>query len=90
MLKKIKKSEHPHEVDIGLFLSSGPLVSNPRNHCVPSLEVLQSPEDDDLFIIVMPFLRQFDSPDFDTVGEVLEFIRQLFEVWIFPFPEPQV
>ena len=56
------------------------LASDPRNHCVPFLEVIPCPDDDDLTIVVMPFLREFDSPDFDTMGEVLEFIRQMLEV----------
>ena len=28
----------------------------------------------------MPFLRSFDKPIFDTFGEAIECIRQLFEV----------
>ena len=28
----------------------------------------------------MPLLREFDSPRFDTLGEVMAYFRQLFEV----------
>jgi hypothetical protein len=76
----VKKSEHPFEVDIGLFFSSESLASDPRNHCVPFLEAIPLPEDDNMVIIVMPFLRKYNSPDFDTVGEVVEFVRQMIEV----------
>jgi hypothetical protein len=79
-LKRVNKSEHPFEIDIGLFFFSKPFASDPRNHCVPFLEVIPLPEDDNMAIIVMPFLRNFDSPDFDTVGEVVEFVRQMVEV----------
>jgi len=78
-LKQIERSKHALEIDIGLFFSSDPLSSDPRNHCVPFLEVLPCPDDDDIVVVVMPFLRKFDSPDFDTVGEVVEFIRQMIE-----------
>jgi len=79
-LKVIKKSVHPYEADIGLFFSSETLASDPRNHCVPIYEVLQLPDDDDKIILVMPLLREYYNPRFDTVGEVVEFFRQVFEV----------
>jgi hypothetical protein len=31
-------------------------------------------------IIVMPLLRPFDDPPFDTIGEVVDFITQVAEV----------
>jgi hypothetical protein len=79
-LKIVKASIHPYEIDIGAFFSSPSLAHNPRNHCVPILEVLKVPDDDDMVIIVMPLLRYWDSPPFETVGEVVEFLRQLLEV----------
>jgi hypothetical protein len=47
---------------------------------VPVLEVLQDLEDEDLQLMVMPFLRPYDEPRFDTFGEAVECFRQLFEV----------
>jgi hypothetical protein len=79
-LKILKPSIHPYEIDIGTFFSSDSLAHNPRNHCVPILEVLKVPDDDDMVIIVMPLLRYWDSPPFETVGEVVEFLGQLLEV----------
>jgi hypothetical protein len=67
-------------VDIGRFLSSEPLASDPLNHCVPIYDVLQVPDDDDKVLLVMPLLRDYNSPRFDTFGEVLDFFKQIFEV----------
>jgi hypothetical protein len=79
-LKAVKKSVHPFEADIGLFFSSDSMSSDPRNHCVPIYQTLQLPDDKDTIILVMPLLKQFYFPWFDTVGEVVEFFRQVFEV----------
>ena len=82
-LKKLFEEDHPFEEDIARYVSSDPLSKDPRNHCVPLLDVLYPPRKDgdrDIRILVMPFLRQFDSPNFDTFGEAIECIRQLFEV----------
>ncbi|KAK0474525.1 hypothetical protein IW261DRAFT_1341496 [Armillaria novae-zelandiae] len=78
-LKSVSKSVHPHEAPIGRFLSSPPLASDPKNHCVPIFDVLQSPLDDDVQIIVMPRLYDFNDTPFDTVGELLDCFRQIFE-----------
>ncbi len=78
VIKRILKSVHPHESDIGRFLYS--LPPDPRNHCCPTLDVLDDPEDSDVQLIVMPLLRAYDDPKLATVGEAMEFFRQLFEV----------
>jgi hypothetical protein len=80
MLKVVKKSDHPHEADIGIFFSTEPLASHPSNHCVPIYDVLQVPDDDDTAILVMPILRRYDDPRFDTFGEIVAFFKQAFEV----------
>ena len=82
-LKILYKEDHPFEEDIARYLSSDPLSKDSRNHCVPLLDVLHPPlkkGSRDLRIRVMPFLRPFDSPIFDTFGEAIDCIRQLFEV----------
>jgi hypothetical protein len=85
-LKKVSKSRHPYEEEIIRFFSSDPLAKDPRNHCVPAFEILSVPDDRDLIIIVMPLLREYDSPRFDTYGEAVECIRQLLEVGSRRFP----
>jgi hypothetical protein len=65
-LKSIKPSVHPYEVEIGTYLSSEPLASDPKNHCVPIYEVLDVPDVDDRVILVMPFLRRYNRPPLQT------------------------
>ncbi|KAJ8463347.1 hypothetical protein ONZ51_g10315 [Trametes cubensis] len=85
-LKQISQSLHPCEVCISLYLSTGPLASDPANHCVPIYEVLEVPDDHDIKIMVMPLLRDFSDPPFLTIGEAMEFFRQAFEVRLSSIP----
>ena len=79
-IKRIAKTKHPLEVEITKILSSDPLRSNPTNHCIPVLDVLQSPQRQDIVLVVLPFLCAWNEPRFRTFGEVIECIRQLIEV----------
>ncbi|EGO02248.1 hypothetical protein SERLA73DRAFT_178094 [Serpula lacrymans var. lacrymans S7.3] len=78
-LKVIKQSRHPFEADIGRYFSSGPIADDPANHCVPIYEFIEVPGEVDKIIMVMPLLRLYDDPHFDTFGEAVECFRQLFE-----------
>jgi hypothetical protein len=80
MLKRISISRHPHEVEIGKLFSSEPLASNFKNCCAPFYDVLRTPDNEDSAILVMPLLYRIENPPFQTVGEVVEFLRQIFEV----------
>lgn len=84
MLKKVLKNKHPVEVDIMTHLAQQEILSDPRNRVVPLLETLPSPVDDNVTILVMPLLRPHDNPDFDTVGECIDFISQILEVGLSP------
>ncbi|KAJ3478318.1 hypothetical protein NLI96_g9839 [Meripilus lineatus] len=87
MLKKILRSEHPHEVSIHTHLTTGGLASHPQNHCAPLYDVLQSPYDNDVVFLVLPVYRMFNDPPFQTVGEIVEFFRQIFESQVYsPMP----
>ncbi|KAI0745242.1 kinase-like domain-containing protein [Earliella scabrosa] len=79
MIKRISKSQHPLESEIGLHLSSPELSSDPRNHCGRILDVLADPYDKDIQLIVMPLLRAHYDPKLETVGEAVELFRQMFE-----------
>ncbi|KAI0709590.1 hypothetical protein C8T65DRAFT_197773 [Cerioporus squamosus] len=79
VIKQVQKSVHPHEVDIGRYLTSPPLSDDPRNHCCPILDVLQDPRDPDIQLVVLPFLKRYNDPKFGTVGEAVEFFRQALE-----------
>lgn len=73
------------ELQIGQFLSSEALRADPRNHCVPIIEELHCPNGES--IMVMPLLRPFYDPKFQTFGEAVAFFVQLFEVGTFPWIE---
>ncbi len=79
-LKQVKKTNNPTEQDIIRFFSEEPLASDPHNHSVPLYEVLQSPIDSNVIFLVMPYLMRIYTVKLTTVGEVLECLRQIFEV----------
>ena len=51
-----------------------------RNHCVPILDYIEDERIPHEGFLVMPALRIFDDPDFVSVDEAVEFIRQSLEV----------
>ena len=68
------------ESKIALMLSSEPLASDSRNHCVPILDSFQDDENPRIHYLVMPFLRRVDNPPFQTVEDVCDFTDQILEV----------
>ena len=83
-LKTIETNVHPFEVAIGHFLSSEQIASDPRNQCVRILDTLQDPIQPDVTTIVMPYLRKFNKPPFQTFGEAISCFRQLIQVRSLP------
>ncbi|KAI0751222.1 hypothetical protein C8Q80DRAFT_559546 [Daedaleopsis nitida] len=81
LIKKV--AANSQELQIGTYFSSIDLRQDPRNHCVPILDVLTDVEDTTVVYIVMPFLRHIASPDFDTVGSILTCVQQLLEGLVF-------
>ncbi|KAI3604625.1 hypothetical protein WG66_008496 [Moniliophthora roreri] len=77
LLKKVDVGQT--EVIMGPLFSSDPLASDPKNHCIPIYETIPLPNTDKEVIFVMPHLTLWQLPDFDTVGEVVDFCRQVFE-----------
>lgn len=80
VLKKVNKHNHPFEAEISQLFSTEPLASDPHNRCVPIHDVLQSPLDESMIFLVMPYLMRYHQLRFSTVGEAVECFRQLFEV----------
>jgi hypothetical protein len=74
MLKKVSLGE---ELRISQLFSSPEVVRDPRNHCVPLLDLIEIP---DAKLMVMPFLRPFDTPRFQTYGEFVAFFSQICDV----------
>ncbi|KAJ7617961.1 hypothetical protein FB45DRAFT_1034196 [Roridomyces roridus] len=80
LVKSVSSSVHPEEVRIACLLTSPPHVGRPRNHSIPIWDVLNDPLlDADKQRIVMPLCVRITRPVFDTVGEVVDCIRQIFE-----------
>lgn len=67
-------------MQIATYLRSEELQKDPRNRCVPILDVLHLPGDEGLSFMVMPFLRYIDSPTFELVDDVLQCGGSLLEV----------
>lgn len=78
-LKRVSLANSSHEVEMHQTLASLPQTSD--NHCMVASQMLRLP-DEDTVVLVMPFLRAFDNPPFDSIGEVLECCGQLFEVCV--------
>ena len=78
VLKRLLDEEGPHELQINRLFSTEPLASNPRNHCVRLLDVIQLPGDP--AILVHPMLRRHYDPPIRTVGEFVTFFAQICEV----------
>ncbi|KAJ2978676.1 hypothetical protein NUW54_g11251 [Trametes sanguinea] len=68
------------EQHIAQFFAS---IEDPRNHCVPIREILPDPKDPNLALMVMPYLRPCNHPEFGTVGDVVEFVDQTLEGLVF-------
>ncbi|KAF9480287.1 hypothetical protein BDN70DRAFT_857084 [Pholiota conissans] len=81
IMKRVHRldNEYNQEVEVSLFFSSPQLQKDPNNHCVPIYEMLEIPNDDTFAILVMPLLRRFNSPRFDTIGECMDFLLQIFK-----------
>jgi hypothetical protein len=78
MLKRLVREEGPFELDINRLFSTEPLHSNPKNHCVHLLDVIELPNQPP--IMVHPLLRPFDSPPIQTFGEFVPLFEQICEV----------
>jgi hypothetical protein len=80
VLKRVRPSGSPWEIENNALLSSETFTQDPSNHCVPVYEVLSPPTEDDAFFLVMPRLSPCNSPPFETIGEAVDFFTQIFEV----------
>jgi hypothetical protein len=78
MLKMLPEEEGPYELQINKLFSTEPLASNPKNHCVHLLDVIDLPNDPP--ILVHPLLRPFYDPKLQTYGEFVTFFAQICEV----------
>ncbi|KAJ3966643.1 kinase-like domain-containing protein [Lentinula raphanica] len=76
-LKLVKVSTG--ETRMATFFSNDTNNHNPRNHCVRILEVLPLPDEDDKKILVMTWMRPIMDPRFRTIGEGVQFFKEMIE-----------
>ncbi|KAF5379424.1 hypothetical protein D9615_006622 [Tricholomella constricta] len=67
------------ETTISRYFSEEPQRSDPRNHCVPILDVISLPNHPSKALLVMPLLYAFDRLPFRRVGEFAEAMQQFIE-----------
>jgi hypothetical protein len=82
ILKRIFTEEGPYELSITQRFSSPELVGNPHNHCVPLLDIIELDGAGSHKLMVLPLLRPFNEPRFQTFGEFVAFFTQICEVSI--------
>jgi hypothetical protein len=79
VLKRV--SATTDEISITLHLTSAHMRSDPRNRTVHILDVIPIRySDEEHVLLVMPYLREFDSPPFHCRSEFVEALRQLLLV----------
>ncbi|KAJ3867624.1 hypothetical protein EV359DRAFT_34082 [Lentinula novae-zelandiae] len=76
-MKRVKVSTG--EDKVASFFSDEEHNTNSRNHCIRVLEVLAVPGNDDEKILVMPWLRNVMDPRFRTIGEAIQFFKEMIE-----------
>ncbi|KAI0027073.1 hypothetical protein K488DRAFT_63044 [Vararia minispora EC-137] len=76
-LKRVCVDASVGEFSLACYFNA--LKYSARNHCVPVFDVLPIPDEEREVLIVMPLLRTFDEPRFETFGETIAFFTQLFE-----------
>ncbi|EAU86555.1 other/AgaK1 protein kinase [Coprinopsis cinerea okayama7 len=79
VLKRLTSPEDEQELALLDFLSQEPLASDARNHCVPVLDTLLVPGDENTVVIVMPLLHSLGDAKLETIGDAVELFHQLFE-----------
>jgi serine/threonine protein kinase len=77
MIKRLAKDQYKNEVEISKFFSGEALRDHPDNHCVPILDVIEESEASKWVFLVMPVLRPYDNPPFETLNNVVDFMRQV-------------
>ncbi len=80
MFKRVLPEEGPYELSISELFSSKELAEDRRNHCVPLLDVIELEGPESHRLMVLPLLRPFNRPHFQTFGEFVAFFTQLCEV----------
>jgi hypothetical protein len=82
-LKRVQRLDST-ERETTAALTTGFASADPQNHCMPIHTSLKFPHLG-LEILVFSRFRQWDNPNFETIGEAVNFFEQIFEVQFLPF-----
>lgn len=80
VMKQVHPADAPEELVIGRLFSNDPQASDAHNHCLRICDVLNVPDEEGVVLMVMPLLSDWRTPEFETVGEFVSFVQQIFEV----------
>jgi hypothetical protein len=72
--------EGEEELEIVRHLSSEQYLADSTNHTVPCLDSFPMPGVERGVFYVMPLLRDYNDPPFYNLGEIHDFLVQIFEV----------
>jgi hypothetical protein len=72
--------EGEEELQIIQYLSSEACLADSTNHAVQCLDSFPMPGIERGVFYVMPLLRAYDNPPFHNLGEIHDFLAQIFEV----------
>ncbi|KAF5322057.1 hypothetical protein D9619_001321 [Psilocybe cf. subviscida] len=81
IFKRVKKSSNDaEELEMARFLSQEAFVADSQNHCVEIIDILDIPGSANEVLLVMPLLYELRHRlEFETVGEVVDFFKQIIE-----------
>lgn len=79
-MRRVDLADRSEEMSILSYLAEEPLGHDERNPSIQPIEALDHPTDPTTRILALPLLRKYDDPPFETLGEILDCIWQVFEV----------
>jgi len=71
------------ELELLMRFSKFSMLSEPNNHSIPVVDPFQDPDDSNLSFIVTTYLRDPDSPDWDNLDDVMEYLEQVLQGILF-------
>lgn len=85
IMKRVQRDSE--ELRIMQYFSQEDSRTDGRNHCVPILDMLDPGIGDDV-LVVLPLLRNFDDPKFESVENAVDFVKQVLGVDLYIFTSP--
>ncbi|KDQ17703.1 hypothetical protein BOTBODRAFT_29861 [Botryobasidium botryosum FD-172 SS1] len=79
IFKKIDRIQGAKEVEITRYLSQESFLNEEHNHCVPLLDLLDPGNESDFIFLVIPLLLYYDEPEFESVDDAVDFVKQTLE-----------